>query len=415
MLKLELKRLLKTRSTWWLTVIALALCVFYIYAATHSGLLYQYVDENDEWAHALSLDGYQMKKESLEHLTGEITPEFISRTVASYHELLARYGSTINAPNREVEEVVSRYGPVWDWVYWSFTDPETGAPLPAEEISPEKAMDFYSERLHSLEMMLGGTYAAKGAPQVVDYAMARADNGKGNFYYSYGIGSTSAADHLGALAAALALICAVIAAPVFSADYQSGADDILRCTRKGRRQLGLTKLCATLIICLGLFLLCEGIFMVAMAVAFGLGDHTSGELLELLYNPDGLTAMGIIGLVLLQSFLTCLAMTGFTLFLSSRFHNSVAALSVAAAVGLMPTVMRMVALVGNLPDWIKCCIPSGGVSLDGAMSYALRALRFVWIGDFVIWTPHVMLVASAVQIPIWLVLALVTYTRHQAA
>lgn len=158
MLKLELKRILKTRFTWWLTVIALAICVFYIYAATHSGLLHQYVDENGEWTHALSLDGYRMKKESLEHLTGEITPEFISRAVESYQELLARYGSTLNAPNKEVEEVVSRYGPVWDWVYWYFTDPETGAPLLPEEINPEKAMDFYSERLHSLEMMVSGIY-----------------------------------------------------------------------------------------------------------------------------------------------------------------------------------------------------------------------------------------------------------------
>lgn len=111
----------------------------------------------------------------------------------------------------------------------------------------------------------------------------------------------------------------------------------------------------------------------------------------------------------------CFAMTGFTLFLSSRVHNSVTTLSVAAAVGLTPTVMRMAALVGNLPDWVKFCLPSGGVSLDGAMTYVLRALRFVWIGDFVAWTPHVMLVASAVQIPVWLVLALASYTRHQAA
>ncbi len=35
------------------------------------------------------------------------------------------------------------------------------------------------------------------------------------------------------------LFCVVIAVLVFSADYQSGADDILRCTRHGRSRLGV--------------------------------------------------------------------------------------------------------------------------------------------------------------------------------
>lgn len=51
------------------------------------------------------------------------------------------------------------------------------------------------------------------------------------------------------------LFCVVIAAPVFSADYQSGADDILRCTRYGRVTLGIAKLFAALLISTAAFVI----------------------------------------------------------------------------------------------------------------------------------------------------------------
>lgn len=65
------------------------------------------------------------------------------------------------------------------------------------------------------------------------------------------------------------LFCVVIAAPVFSADYQSGADDILRCTRHGRRDLGIAKVLAALLISALAFLLCAVIFILVTNSLFG--------------------------------------------------------------------------------------------------------------------------------------------------
>jgi hypothetical protein len=45
----------------------------------------------------------------------------------------------------------------------------------------------------------------------------------------------------------------------------------------------------------------------------------------------------------------------------------------------------------------------------------LGGLRFLWIGDFVTWSPYVMIVAAAVQIPIWFGLAVRAYNKHEAA
>ena len=61
----------------------------------------------------------------------------------------------------------------------------------------------------------------------------------------------------------------VIAAPVFSADYQSGADDILRCTRYGRARLGVAKILAALFISGLAFIICAAVFILAADSLFG--------------------------------------------------------------------------------------------------------------------------------------------------
>ena len=53
--------------------------------------------------------------------------------------------------------------------------------------------------------------------------------------------NTDAMDYQMLLAYVLVLLCTVIAAPVFTSDYQTGADDILRCTKYGTVKLAITE------------------------------------------------------------------------------------------------------------------------------------------------------------------------------
>ena len=57
---------------------------------------------------------------------------------------------------------------------------------------------------------------------------------------------------------------------------------------------------------------------------------------------------------------------------------------------------------------------SGSATVDPSskqMMDELTGLRFLWIGDFVTWSPYVMLAAAAVQIPIWFTLTVRAYRR----
>ena len=419
MLRVELKRILKTRSTWRLAAIALAICLASAFSTVRQ--VVKYIDHGDEPTEIVrGVAVYEENRERYSVIRGEVTPELFASAVALHHELLARYGTDYDIPPDISSSVLGPYSPVFTWIYYAFSD-EFGAALTSADISPERAQNYYQERLDTLERTLNEKY--EQTPQVVEYAMSRLSAESGNFYYSYGISSTNAFSSLGLCALLVTLICVVITAPIFSSDYASGADDILHCTRHGRGRLAAAKMGSALLIDLGVFALCFGPFLAVMYFAFGFDDITSAELLQVALNPQGLDAMGVLGWIALSSLLAFLAVNAFTLFVSSRLRSSLGVVAISAAVALIPTIIRMfmaggsfghgfAAAEGNLLNWLRLCLPSGGVSLTGAMMDELTGLRFLWIGDFVTWSPYVMLTATAVQIPIWFALTVRAYRRH---
>lgn len=410
MLRVELKRILKTRATWRIAAIGLALCLFFAFWAVRLSVYYYY-DETGGHQMLRGVEAFEMNREKYSRIEGEVSPELISEAVSVYQGVIARYGDDYSVPPEVSDEVLGPYSPVFTWVFRAFTD-EGGARLGLGDVSPERALGFYAERLKTLERTLINKY--EQAPQVVDYAMARTNAGE-SFNYGYGLGSTGAFDHLGMCIFLLTLICSMITAPIFASDYSSGADDILRCTRRGRGSLALARLCSAVIICLSVFVVCVGAFLLVIYLAFGLIDATSAQLLNIAWTPSALTATGVLGILLLAGLLTFTAMSCFTLFLSSRLKSPVVVLAVSIAVALIPTVILLTGADGNALNWFRFCLPSSGALPSAGLVGELASLRFLWLGDFVAWSPRVMLTASAAQIPLWFVLAIRAYTRHQAA
>lgn len=418
MLRAELKRILKTRSTWCLAAIALLICLSSALSTVRQ--VVKYIDHDGHTEIVRGISVYEENRQRYSVIRGEVTPELFASAVALHHELLELYGTDYDIPPEISDRGQGPYSPVYTWIFNAFSD-EFGAALTSADISPERALNYYQERLATLERTLREKY--EQTPQVVEYALDRLGEEEGNFYYSYGIGSTSAFANFGLCAFLVTLICVIIAAPVFSADYASGADDILRCTRHGRARLAAVKAGSALLICSGVFALCLGAFLAVMYLAFGFDDITSAELLQVAFDPWGLDAMGVLGLIVLSAALSLLATCCFTLFVSSRFKSPLGALALAAAVALIPTVIRMfmaggsfgrgfAAAEGNALNWLRICLPSGGVSLTGAMMDELTGLRFLWIGGFVTWSPYVLLIAAAAQLPVWFGLTVRAYCRR---
>lgn len=229
------------------------------------------------------------------------------------------------------------------------------------------------------------------------------------FYPGYG---SNPMDYQLLLAFLILFLCTVIAAPVFTSDYQTGADDILRCTKHGRTKLGAIKIISCLLICGGTFLVCALIYIVVSDSLFGWESTKTS--MQMIYSAVNLPDMDIGELQCFFAFgslLCAMTAVSFTLFLSSRFNNVVVSLSVALVFCMLPVIVYM-AFPTGIGKWIYPVLPAGGVGLQASLLYAVIDFEFWNIGRIAVWLPYVMLGAYVVEIPLFIFLSVVSYVRH---
>ena len=183
------------------------------------------------------------------------------------------------------------------------------------------------------------------------------------------------------LAFLVTLICAVIAAPVFTSDYQTGADDILRCTKYGKGKFAATKITSALFICGSAFALCAAVYILVSNSLFGW--ECTKTSMQMLYSAMNLPNMNLGQLqwaAAALGFLSLLATVSFTLFLSARCNNAVTSLSAALVFCILPLVIYM-ALPSDIAIWIYGILPSGGAGLQTSGLYAMIEFDFLNIGN----------------------------------
>lgn len=108
----------------------------------------------------------------------------------------------------------------------------------------------------------------KDNPKAQDNAMERYANVEKpyKFYPGY---KKDAMDYQVLLSFVIMVLCVVISAPVFSSDYQTEADAILRCTKNGQWRLAMTKIISALLISGLVYTICIGLYIIISNSLFG--------------------------------------------------------------------------------------------------------------------------------------------------
>lgn len=115
------------------------------------------------------------------------------------------------------------------------------------------------------------------------------------------------------------LFCVVIAILVFSSDYQSGADDILRCARYGRVSLGIAKLSAALIISGAAFVFCAAVHILVADSLFRLEcTRTSIQMMHSIVTLADMNIGDLQFFFAVAGLFSVLASVSFTPFLSAK-------------------------------------------------------------------------------------------------
>ena len=412
MYKLELKRLLRTRSTWILMaaalLVTLVLCCVNIFGA------YYYSYDGKSY-HAL--DATEMREIVTESAEGEWTSERIRDVFEQIDEVSAnRRGIAVEGETNDNYEIVtggnnSGAASIAGYTNTFLRSIPQVFDVYMDEITPDMAAQYYTQRKAYIEEVMTLNYG----PAAAEAALRLDENTTEPFYYEFGFGTGSdIASTLPVSLFAIAVVCSIICAPVFASDYSTGADDIQRCARYGCKRLGKAKLLAAMTLSSALYIVCSAVFVALTLAVYG-DDKTSAQLaLDALVLID-IDMNGVLLLTLVAGFLSVLAMTAFTLWLSARMRSSVAVLAVALAVAMTPTFLVILLRESALGDWLRLLLPSGGLGLGTGMFVDIQIGEFLTVGSLAIWTPFVMLAAPVIEAPVFALLARRAYTRHECA
>ncbi len=411
LLKLELKRVLKTRLTVVLLILALLLSVALAWIPTtfpHT----DYFDENGDVVTLLGMDALRYMQEVETTYAGSLTTEKAKEILTHYQSVLRQYGvkETYDLPKGVYGTEILPYASLLHGIKEAFADPDTNRAPSLMDIDPEQIDDFYrileQRNRDAMKFYQPESPAAQQA-------------GIGKFsqvtkpYEFYPYYSGDAMDFLVMLNFLILFLCAVITAPVFTSDYETGADDILRCTKYGKAQFAMTKITAALIICGTTMALCSTIYILVSDSLFGWESTKTS--VQILYSITNLLDMNVFELQLFTAvtgFLAILATVSFVLFLSSKCRNVIVALTTALVVCLAPVIIYM-ALPSGIREWIYFLIPSSGAGLQTSVLYEALNYFYITVGNVAVWLPHAMIAVCIIEIPLFIGLTVNSYVKHR--
>ena len=404
---LELKRVVSTRTVWIMLAVILLLSAVMAYFP----ISYMKTKRVDDQGNVIMLEGkaaidYQKEKEK--EINGEVTEEKIRSAIQVFRECYQEYGAVF-PPEMPIEEYVRRIEPVYPLLalVGNTLSPQgvTLYSMTDADIAPEDASKLYEQ--YRERLILEGK-----SEDEQEKIKELSKDIRMPFTYISGY-EISSYDYMTLYILLMMLVFVVIISPIFSAEYQTGADSILRCTRHGRVRLAIAKIVTAILIFVLTFLIGTGIYILITDLTFGIEElQTSIQMVWPALMIPGFTAGQTQAAVAAGLFLSMAATVSITLFLSAKCRNVQDSLKIALLLGLLPMIVAVISSA-NLIKIIRCILPSGGIGLTNSFLYELLGTDFAHVGSAVIWTPYLIIGAALVEIPLFLILTVRVYCRRE--
>ena len=404
----ELRRMLKSSLTRVLVggVMAIALILFVVTMVSTPFFTYRdgaVVKESGPAA-------IRLYREQAETIPDELSGEYLAGLFESYRAIRAQYGEDI--PPEIYYRDVFPYYQLMNMVRFDYYDPVTEHLPQLEDISPEMAAGYYEQHAQSMELVFERIAQANPAAE----AHYRRLNEQVVTPYTYvpDGGWRDGVDYLVVCVFLVALVGVVLASSSFAGEYQTGSDDILRSTQHGRKSLATAKIMATLTVTTLTFVLSVGLLLILLMATLGTDFFTSSVQAVMSSSMAApLTFGSMLAIVLAGGLLSVLAVTAFSLFVSSRCGSPVVALVISLATTFVPTFLTFIGVDFAPVVWLRALLPSAGVGLGSGLFYALQYPDCLPAAGLAIWQPYAMVLFAAVEIPIFILLARWTYAKRR--
>ena len=407
---MEFTQLWKARLTWMVGIVTLLLAILYATALVNSTGA-SYVDSNGKAETLHGIAAIHENQKIYKPFEGKITDQVWQNNLRFYQAISKKYNGAIpdDIYGKDLIPRISRLDELATLYIGNSSDLSVLTGL-----SPAQITDVYGKRTEHLQKALAKNYP--NSPSARRGALSLNSKIKTPFTYEYGI-SQNIIGSIGLMIFIVVLACVVINGSIFSSGYQNGADAVLRTTKNGRRKLAHSKLGASLVTDGVLYVVCIAVYTLMINNSYGWrGLNTSEQANEIFsIAPINFGQKEII--LIVAGFITLMAVACFTMFLSSVCLTPVSSLIMGIGFCVLPSIIWSIAQgdAGNPAALICNFFPAGGVGFGNALSFQLDKIMFLTIGPVSIWGPYLAIGAALIEIPVFFLLAVHAYCRHQAA
>lgn len=286
--RLEIKRLLTSRRTIILLTLALGLSV--VMALLPISFESVNRPNSDGTITELSgLDAIRYKRGLYAPFNGQVTPQRVQSALITYQDCVQTYGPVEEKgfPLTISVETILPIRPLLKGLTEAYADPLTGAGADWMALDPQDVVPHYYDQCaqHLRDVLYNEQRHYPTAQQKASALYAQVHKP----FTLYAGFSKDAFDYIELYLLLLALLGVALAAPIFSGDYQSGADDIQRTARYGRTRLAVTKIAACLAVWLAVSALGLALHLLILDTAFGFDClQTSFQMLYSIINLPNL-------------------------------------------------------------------------------------------------------------------------------
>lgn len=413
LLKLELKRQLKTRWTLFFVGVALITTLLFAYFPVN---FYELTLSNTQ-GQIEKLTGFDALHAQMERQApsnGTVTPEKVRAALENYQDTLNAYDAEFpyDLPEGVYEKSLLPTDPLLHGVVELYSNPKTGIGSPLTELTPQKIDSYYTTADAHIQALMALEHPENEVTQQQGIAMYQE---VAKPFVSHPNASSDDIDYFLLLSFVLMLLCAVLAAPVFASDYQTRADDIQRSCKNGRNTLASARIIATLFICTLLTLSCQILYWCLSNTFFG-WDALDASIQMMALFP--ISALANMTFGELQIFLVVVGQLGMlatvsaVLLISSKTKNLVTATATALFLCILPVLLYLI-LPTNLRIILCTLLPSSVNAMQSGVLYAMRGFFFITVGDLAIWLPWLMTGVVCLEAPLFALFARRSYNKHE--
>lgn len=404
--RLEIKRVLKSRRTKILLAIAIVLSVLMAIIPIY----FDCINRPNADGTVSELSGFasiEYKRPYYATTYGEVTPQKVADALRTYQNFVTEYGGEENIPLEVYINDLLAINPLIRGLVEAYADPYTGYAAELMDIDPDDVETFYYESCesHLKDIMRMEQKNHPAAQENASEMYAKVDS-----FVLYAGLSRDTFDYIELYIMMLTILCITITAPLFSGEYQTGADSILRCTKHGRGKLAIVKMFASLTIIAAIYILCVAIQLLIINFAFGFDClKTSIQMLYTIISLPNINMGQVEWILAIGGLLAVLACVSCTMFISAKCKDSLTAMLISIVILFAPIFSYWI-FDANI---LSSILPSAGIGLQNNLLYQLIDFNYLHFGDISIWTPYVILISAVIEIPVFLILAVRSYCKHQ--